>query len=80
MLLHKYLKNSLLLFMLVVGLIAFSGISHAAITETFTNETGKNGVINEYYRATGNVSIVSEGVGISTPNEGPSRLILFQVE
>ena len=56
----------------VSGLLAINmpTTAHAAVTETFTNLTGKDGTLNEFYRATGNVSVSSKGVGLSNPRSG----------
>ena len=57
---------------LVASLIFVVGTpaAHAAVTETFRTSTGKNATMNEFYRAEGNVGVVSKGVGLSNPRSG----------
>ncbi len=48
----------------------FVFVANAQVTENFSNETGKNGVLSEFYRATGGVGVTSEGVGLASEQSG----------
>ncbi len=50
--------------------LAICSQAQAAVTETFSDIDGKWDEITEFYRATGDVSVLSEATGLSNPRSG----------